>query len=123
MLREYELTIVANAHIGDEDSNRLFEKYEGIFLGKTGEIIRKDEWGVKRLAYPINKQFRARYVHYDMATRPQDLAEAERLMRLDDNVLRFMAVRLADEVDVQARKIEIAKAEVNEEARQQRFEN
>lgn len=110
MLREYEFTIVAKADLPDSEKQKLFAGYEEILTRNGGSMIKRDDWGAKRLAYPIRKQFRGHYVMFDAASSPVNIAECERLLRIDDNVLRFMVVKLDDEVDVEARKIELAKA-------------
>jgi small subunit ribosomal protein S6 len=80
-----------------------------------GEILKRDDWGSKKLAYPIKKQFRGYYVNYDFVGSPASVAEMERLMRIDDNVLRYLVVRVDESkdgnVDVEARKAELAKQE------------
>ena len=118
MLREYEFTVIANPQLAEEDSRKLIEKYEGILGQDGGQILKKDEWGTKKLAFPIGKHFRGRYVHYDLTALPEHLAETERLMKIDENVLRFLSIRIGENVDVDVRKQEIAKAEV--EAAKQR---
>lgn len=111
MLREYEFTVIYTAQGSPENFKSLVERYEAILLKGGGEIIKKSEWGVKRLAFPINKQFRGRYMHYDLTCSPEALKECERLMRIDDGVLRYFSVRIGENVDVAKRKVELAKAE------------
>lgn len=123
MLREYEFTMIANGQLPDEEMKKLVQKYEKIILGDKGEVIKKDVWGTKKMAFPINKNFRGHYVHYDLTSDPKDLAEAERLMRIDEDVLRYMSVKLGENVDVNERKAEIAKAEAEAARRQQELQN
>ena len=110
MLREYEFTLVAKADMPEPDKQKLFNGYEEILKRGGGELIKRDDWGSKRLAFPIRKNFRGHYVFYDCASTPDNIAECERLLRIDDNVLRFLVVKLADSVDVKVRKAELAKA-------------
>lgn len=111
MLREYEITGIFSAQLTEDESRKVQEKYEDILFANGGEVVKKSDWGVKKLAFPMKGHFKGHYVHYDLTTTPQDLAEVERLMRIDDNVLRYMSVRIGDEVNVEARKAELAKAE------------
>ncbi len=111
MLREYEVTSILSAQITDSESKKLQEKYEDVLLANGGEIIKKNDWGVKKLAFPMKGQYRGHYVHYDLTSSPANLAEAERLMRIDDNVLRYLSVKVSDTVNVEERKAELAKAE------------
>ena len=119
MLREYDFTIITRGELGEADHAKLIENYETLMTKDGGEILKKDNWGNKKLAYPIKKCFRGHYMNYDYVGDPVNLAEMERLMRIDDNVLRYMAVRLDEDnktgvVDVDKRRVEIAKADAAE---------
>lgn len=109
MLREYEVTIIAHPHMQEDDRKGLIEKYENMILADGGEIIRKSEWGSKKLASPIKKQFRGYYVHYDLTSMPENLKKAEQTMRIDENILRYLSIKVGENVDVDARKAELAK--------------
>ena len=88
-----------------------------------GEILKKDPWGNKKLVFPIKKCFRGNYINYDFVGTPENLAEMERLMRIDDNVLRHLVVRLESgdgDIDIEARKADLAKQE--REARERDLE-
>lgn len=111
MLREYEITIVFNPQLSPDLFKKTSEKYEKILLADGGEVIKKDDWGVKKLGYPMKKHFRGRYVHYDLTSTPANLKEAERLLRIDENVLRYLDILISKNVDVEKRKVELAKAE------------
>lgn len=112
MLREYEFTLITNGQLPEADTNTVLSKYEGLLTAEGGQILKKDIWGSKKLAFPIKKQYRGHYVCYDLVANPASIAEAERLMKIDDSVLRFLNVKLADSVDAEERKAELAKAEV-----------
>ncbi len=130
MLREYEFTLITKGDQLEADYTKTAATYETLMAKDGGEILKKDDWGTKRLAYPIKKCFRGHYVNYDFIGDPTNLAEMERLMRIDENVLRYMAIRLDEGnetgvVDADARRLEIAKAdaaekEASEKRREQR---
>ena len=122
MKREYELTIIANAQLGEEDHRKLIEKYEAIFLDDGGEVVLKNDWGVKRLAYPIKNHYRGRYCFYDFIGKAEHLKEAERLMRIDENILRYLVVKIGENTNLDDRKAEIAKAEAAAAAQRQSAE-
>lgn len=110
MLREYEFTVVAKADMPEPDKQKLFTNYEEILKRSGGELLKRDDWGSKRLAYPIRKNFRGHYVFYDCASTPDNIAECERLLRIDENVLRYLVVKINDDVDIKERKAELIKA-------------
>lgn len=115
MLREYDFTIITKGELAEGDSSTVLKGYESIMTNEGGEILKKEEWGAKRLAYPIKKSFRGYFTNYDFVGKPESLAEMERLMRIDDNVLRYMLIRIDDTddgiTDIEARKADLAKQE------------
>lgn len=111
MVREYEFTVIANAQLPESELNALIERYEQLMLADGGEVLRKNVWGSKKLSFPIKNQFRGFYVNYDLVAKPEHMKEAERLMRIDDNVLRYLSVRLDKDVDVASRKEELVRLE------------
>ncbi len=109
MIREYEFTVIAKPDLPDPEKKELWTRYENFMTKDGGEILLRDDWGIKKLAFPIRKEFRGHYVVYDFVGKAQNLAEAERLMRIDDRVLRYLSIRLGEEVDIPTRKAELAK--------------
>lgn len=108
-MREYEAMIISRADLPEAELTKMVSKWENIVCTNNGQIVKKDSWGVKRLAYPINKQIRGSYVVYDVATTQDNIRELERVLKLDENVLRSLVVKLADHVDVDARRLELQK--------------
>lgn len=117
MLREYEFTVIARTDIPEADRAKLFEKYEQMLTADGGEFILRNEWGSRKLTFPINEQFRGHYINYDFVGKPEHLSEVERLMRIDEGILRFMSVRIGENVDVNERRAELAKSEAEERLR------
>ena len=124
MLREYDFTLITKGDLPETDAAKVIEGYEALMVKDGGEILKREPWGTKKLAFPIKKSFRGNYINYDFVGTPENLAEMERLMRIDDNVLRHLVVRLDESnegsVDVEARKAELANQE--KEARERDLE-
>jgi small subunit ribosomal protein S6 len=108
-MREYEALIIAKADLPEAELNKMVTRWENIIANKGGQIVRKDVWGVRRLAYPINRHSRGYYFVYDVATLSENITELDRILKLDENILRTMIIKLADTVDVEARRIELQK--------------
>jgi len=109
-MREYEAMIIAKADLPEAELSKIVSKWESVVTTDGGQIIKKDVWGTKRLAYPINKQNRGNYYVYDVATSSANIAELSRILKIDqENVLRSIVVKLADKVDVDARRVELQK--------------
>ena len=115
MLREYDFTVIVRGELPEGEAVKALGQYETLMVGEGGEVLKKDDWGIKRLAYPIKKSFRGYYVNYDFVGHPASVAEMERLMRLDDNILRYLVVRVSEDkkgdIDISARKVELANQE------------
>jgi small subunit ribosomal protein S6 len=109
VLREYEMTIIARADLPESDGTKLFGKYEKLMTSDGGEILQKSLWGTKKLAFPMKKSFRGNYVNYDFIGTSANLAEMERLMRIDEDVLRYMSIYIGQNVNTTTRKEQLAK--------------
>ncbi len=117
-MRRYETTFVIHPDLSEEDHQKIVQKALGAITQSGGEILQLQDWGVKKLAYKIKKQTRGHYIFVDYAAKPEAVREVERLLRIDDNVLRFLTVLVDDEVDVEEAKMQLSQAsrrEVEEE--------
>jgi small subunit ribosomal protein S6 len=108
-MREYEAMIIAKPDLPEAELSKMIAKVEGIMTASGGQIIKKDSWGVRKLAYPIGKSTRGLYFVYDIAATQTDVTELDRVMKLDEGVLRSLSLKLADSVDVETRKVELQK--------------
>lgn len=108
-MREYEAMIIAKADLPEAELSKMVSKWETIIGTDGGQVVKKETWGVRRLAYPINKQTRGSYFVYDIATNQANIHELERVLKLEENVLRSMVIKLADSVNVEARRLELQK--------------
>ncbi|WP_158998441.1 30S ribosomal protein S6 [Pigmentibacter ruber] len=108
-MREYEAMIIAKADLPEAELSKMVSKWETIIGADGGQVVKKETWGVRRLAYPINKQTRGNYFVYDVATNQANIHELERILKLEENVLRSMVIKLADSVNVEARRLELQK--------------
>ena len=93
-MNKYELTVVVNAKLEDEERLATVEKVKEYITRFGGTITNVDEWGKKRLAYEIQKMKEGFYyfIQFDAAaTAP---AEIERRVRIMENVIRSLCVRL-----------------------------
>lgn len=108
-MREYEAMIIAKPDLPEAELSKMVTRWESIIANEGGQVIKKDIWGARKLAYPINKLTRGLYYVYDVATTQDNVKELDRVLKLDENVLRSMVIKLNDAVDVDARKVELQK--------------
>jgi small subunit ribosomal protein S6 len=111
-LREYETTFIVQPEISDEGREALCQKLDAS-LEKQGSVrLMLDDVGKRKLAYEIQKFQKGHYLTLNYLDDGRAVKEIERLLRLEESVLRFLTVQVADEVlDVEARKTEAAEQE------------
>jgi len=92
-LNDYELVTILNPEIRDEDVNGTVERITQYITTKGGEIQNIDQWGRRRLAYPIGRQFEGTYVVTHLRLAPAEAAELEANLRISEDVIRHLLVR------------------------------
>ena len=105
-VREYETVFILRSDVLDEDRNKVLNRMTGIIEKLDGHILMQEEWGKRKLAYKIQKSaygiyFYLRYLGYNDV-----VAEIERNLRILEPVIKYMTVKLGDDVDVEKRKAE-----------------
>lgn len=93
-MRNYESLYIIHPEVVADDLTAMVEKFQKVLTDQGAEIYNLDNWGVRKLAYPINKVERGCYVQTLFSAEPQVIAEYERRMRLDEKVLRFLTVKI-----------------------------
>jgi small subunit ribosomal protein S6 len=101
-MRMYETIYIVQPDLGDEELKALSAKVQDVIAGGNGDFKRVEDWGVRKLAYPINKSPRGRYFYLRFDGDAALIAELERRLRLDDKVIRYQSVKLEQEVIVPA---------------------
>ena len=112
-MRQYETLFIVNPDSSEEDLKAVATKIKGVVTGMNGIVTSYDEQGRKKLAYSVKKQNKGYYVLMDYVGSADIVSEIERNMRLDDRVLKYLTVKLADQVDPES--IEPEKSEPPEE--------
>ena len=92
-MNKYELALVINAKIEDEERAAVLEKVKNYITRFGGTITNVDEWGKKRLAYEIQKMKEAYYYFIHFESDAETPSEIEQRIRIMDNVIRFLCVR------------------------------
>ena len=93
-MNKYEAMYIVTPEMEDEAIKGVIEKFSGIITANGGEIEKTDEWGRKKLAYPIDYKTEGYYVLVNFAADPELPRELERNFRNDESILRYMVVRL-----------------------------
>jgi small subunit ribosomal protein S6 len=90
----YETTMIVRQDASKSDDTKLAEGFAKIITDEKGKVSKNEYWGLRSLAYIINKNRKGHYVHLNIEADPAAVKEMERKMRLDDNVIRHMTIRV-----------------------------
>lgn len=88
----YEAVLIYSMTLGEEGIAAIKEKFQNL-IAQNAELGEVDEWGKRRLAYPINDEEDGFYVLYNFVSAPDFPAELERVSKITDGVLRSMTIR------------------------------
>lgn len=95
----YETTYITRPDVSDEQQKTFLEKVKGIVQAHGGQVVAVEDWGKRRLAYPIQKETRGYYTYLMFTGNNSLVAELERNIRINEQVLRFLSVKLGDDFD------------------------
>lgn len=104
--RTYEILFIADPNLGEPEVDALTAVVQGYAEKEGGRIAKVEKWGKKRLAYIVNKHREGSYVLLTVEGKPALVKEVERRIRVTDGVIKFITVR----VDEELRKAEGRKA-------------
>lgn len=95
-LRDYELVVIISPQVADEDVPAALEKVGQSITDRGGTITEVNQWGRRKLAYPIKRFLEGNYVLTQFKIEPKMTAELEASLRLAEDILRHLLVRLGD---------------------------
>ena len=92
----YEHVFLARQDVSAQQVDALVEQYKGVIEAHGGKVGRVENWGLKSLTYRIAKNRKAHYVLMDIDAPAPAVHEIERQMRINEDVLRFMTVKVEE---------------------------
>jgi small subunit ribosomal protein S6 len=92
-MRAYEVVYIFHPAFDEERVDEKLERFHGLVTGSEGaEVTAVDHWGVRQLAYQVEDQGQGYYVVAQFTAEPESLTEFERILKLDDDLLRYLIV-------------------------------
>lgn len=91
-MRLYEVVYILNPALDENAVDAKLERFHSLAISQGGEVAAVDHWGNRQLAYPIKRQSSGYYAVAQFTAAPDALPEFERLLRLDDEVMRYLLV-------------------------------
>ena len=116
--RVYEILFIADPNLGEPEVDALTEHIQGFAEKEGGRIQKVEKWGKKHLAYNIRKHQEGYYVLIVVEGKPSLVKEVERRIRVTDGVVKFITVRVDEELrKAESRKAQRAKEEAKRKGR------
>ena len=97
-MRVYEELFIVRPDATEEEIDPLVEQVSGIVTGTGGNIEKTEKWGVRRLAYRVQKRSEGNYILLQFTAGPDTVKEIERRLRVSDLVLKFITVRIDEKM-------------------------
>lgn len=92
-MNSYLLTLVLKADLEEKVREELLKSVKGKVVSEKGKISKEDAWGVRDLAYPIKKQAKGYYVHFELETDPAVARTIDKTLKVEEDILRYLLVR------------------------------
>ena len=97
-MKKYEVMYIINAAVEEEDRKALIETLAKIITDEGGKVTKTDEWGMRDFAYPIDHMTKGYYVVVAFEAENEGVAEFDRLMGINPNIVRYLITR-AEELE------------------------
>ena len=94
----YESVIIGRQDLTNSQFETLIDEFISVIKSHDGEIKKTEYWGIRNLAYKINKNRKAHYYMLNISSSPETISEYERLLGLHEDIIRFLTVKI-DKVD------------------------
>ena len=91
-MRLYEVVYILDPALEESAVTAKLDQLHQLATSKGGEVSAVDHWGTRQLTYPINKLSRGYYVAAQLTAVPEALPEYERMLKLDDEIIRYLLV-------------------------------
>jgi small subunit ribosomal protein S6 len=91
--RDYELGFILNPEVSEEQTGAILERIEKIVNNNDGQVVKVNQWGRRRLAYPIEHHRDGYYVFIDMILTPETVIELDRSLKVSEEVMRHLVKR------------------------------
>jgi small subunit ribosomal protein S6 len=91
-MREYELTIIVHPEMDESEFSDILERVNSWIKDSGGQVLDTDIWGMRTLAYPIQKLTEGQYVHMNISIDAQFGSELERNLGFTEPVLRYLLI-------------------------------
>jgi len=98
-MNHYETIYIVNPNLDDDSLKEAMNKFSDLINKLKGYIVKVNEWGKRKLAYEVKRFDKGYYVVLDFCALPKMVTELERNLKLDDRILKYITVKIDENVD------------------------
>ncbi len=92
-MNNYLLTLVLKSDMDEKGRKDLLDSVKKKIQGATGKITKEDIWGARDLSYPIKRQNKGYYIHFEFETDPQIAKTLDKNLKVEEDIIRYLLVR------------------------------
>ena len=93
-MNNYEVVFISTPVLNNEEYKKIVDKYASFITSNGGEVSNKEDWGLRQLAYPIEKKTTGFYTLIEFALPPENVTKMEVEFKRDESIMRFLSTRL-----------------------------
>jgi small subunit ribosomal protein S6 len=94
----YESVVIARPELTESQIENLISSLSKIISNEKGKVVKKENWGLRGLAYKIKKNKKGHYFMLNLDSNPSAIFEYERQMRINEDIIRFLTIKI-NEID------------------------
>jgi len=117
-MKHYETVYIVNPNIDADSLREIVNKFSDLIKKLKGYIVKVNEWGKRKLAYEVKLFDKGYYVLLDFCGLPEIVKELERNLKIDDRILKYLTVKIDEDVDPEDL---IGKEEEKEDKREEMY--
>lgn len=95
-MANYESVLIARQDLGTSQVSSIVSDLSDVIKKEGGEVVKVDNWGLKNLAYRVKKNRKGHYVLMNITAPANAIAEYERIMRFNEDIIRYMTVKVEE---------------------------
>ena len=99
-MNHYETIYIVNPTLDDDSLKEAIDKFSDLIKKLKGAIVKVNEWGKRKLAYEVKRFDKGYYVVLDFCALPKMVTELERNLKLDDRILKYITVKIDENVNL-----------------------
>lgn len=112
-MNNYLLTLVLKPELSEKERVSVLDDMKKKATGADGKITKEDLWGVRELAYPIKKQTKGFYAHFEVETDPKVAKSLDNSLKVEEDIIRYLFVRNdIKKAKVRRRKVSVTAKEI-----------